>query len=233
MPEVAASTSPNFEWLYFAVSFTLGFLVGAAEVIARYKDEPLKVFYTFAGWGYSLFNGVISAIGYFILIRYQQSILPSITNDQLLLSLFAGFGAMFIARSKLFTIRTENGDSYPAGPDAVISTFLAAVDREIDRKRSADRQKIVFENVKQINQPDQAPLFIKVALGSYQNLSSAEKEVLSDIISEIQSDNQLPADLRLVAISFALLNISGEENYKQTMQSLKERIGDRVADRAA
>jgi hypothetical protein len=82
---------------------------------------------------------------------------------------------MIVMRSKLFNFKTEKGEEYAVGPDAVVSTFLASVDRKIDRGRSLRRQQIVFEKTALITDPGRVPDFLRTSLASYQNLSGAEK----------------------------------------------------------
>ncbi len=106
-------------------------------------------------------------------------------------SLVAGFGAMIVMRSKLFNFKTQSGEEFAIGPDAVLSTFLSSVDRNIDRNRSRRRQRIVIDSSAQIADPISAPAFLRTSLASYQNLSAAEKKDVDDVIHGVIGNKDL------------------------------------------
>ena len=215
------------------LSVLFGVLVGAAEIIVRYRDEPFAATFSGPGISYLALNGVISAASYFLLIFYDKSILPGLTGDRLLTSIVAGFGAMIVMRSKLFSFKTEGGEDYAIGLDAVLSTFLTSVDRRIDRNRSSKRQQLVYEEIVQIRgDPSKAAEFLRTSLASYQNLSDVEKRELNDVILKLQQEN-LDSHLKLMAMSFGFLNISGEANFKELMKHLKNYIDLPPADSAS
>jgi hypothetical protein len=207
-------------WLILSIAF--GVSVGAAELLGRYRDEPRLAVASGPGFWYLLLNGLISGIAYGLLVHYNDKIFVGLQNDRLLTSIVAGFGSMLVMRSKLFSFKTEGGETFAVGPDAVLSTFLRSVDRRIDRNRSAPRQKLVYDSVKTLRNPSLAASFIITSLASYQNLSDSEKATLSDIIQKVQGQADLPPQLKLMAICFGLLNVAGESNFKSLMEQLKE-----------
>ena len=207
-------------WLLLSIAF--GVSVGAAELLGRYRDEPQLAVASGPGFAYLLLNGLISGIAYGLLIHYNDKIFSGLQNDRLLTSIVAGFGSMLVMRSKLFSFKTEGGETFAVGPDAVLSTFLRSVDRRIDRNRSAPRQKLVYDSVKTIRNPSLAANFLITSLASYQNLSDSEKATLSDIIKKVQGQADLPPQLKLMAICYGLLNVAGESNFKSLMEQLKE-----------
>jgi hypothetical protein len=214
------------------LSMLFGVLVGAAEIIARYRDEPFAATFSRPGISYLALNGVISAAAYFLLVYYDKSILPGLAGDRLLTSIVAGFGSMIVMRSKLFSFKTEGGEDYAIGLDAVLSTFLMSVDRRIDRNRSSKRQKLVYEEVAKISDLSKAPDFLRISLASYQNLSDAEKKELDDVILKLQAENLDPR-LKLMAMGFGFLNISGEANFKELMKQLKSYVDSLPPDSAS
>jgi hypothetical protein len=211
--------TPNLGFLLLSVLF--GTLVGAAEIIARYRDEPFEATFSRPGIFYLALNGLISAAAYLILSSYKMSIFPVLADDNFLTSVVAGFGSMLIMRSKLFNFRTEGGEQYAIGPDAVLSTFLTSVDRRIDRNRSAKRQQLVYDEVNLINNPsNKAHEFLRASLGSYQNLSEVEKGELNEVIVKFQKE-EIDPKVGLIALCFSFLNISGEKNFKKLMKQLR------------
>ncbi len=207
-------------WLILSIAF--GFSVGAAELLGRYRDEPQLAVASGPGFAYLLLNGLIAGLAYGLLVHYSDKIFTGLQNDRLLTSIVAGFGSMLVMRSKFFSFKTEGGETFAVGPDAVLSTYLRSVDRRIDRNRSAPRQKLVYDSVKTIRNPSLAASFLITSLASYQNLSDTEKATLSDIIQKVQGQADLPPQLKLMAICFGLLNVAGESNFKSLMEQLKE-----------
>ena len=209
-----------YAYPYLSLSILLGLLTGAAEVVARYRDEPFAATFSLPGISYLALNGVFSGCAYVLLTRYKGGIFPALTDD-LMRSIVAGFGAMVIMRSKLFNFKTEGGEEYAVGPDAVVSTFLSSVDRKIDRYRSSRRQQIVFDKSAVIRDPNAAPAFLRASLASYQNLGVAEKRDLDSAIQQVIADTNLEPRLKLMAICFGLLNVCGEKNFSDLMELLR------------
>ena len=224
MAEAVHSFPLADNWRYLLLTVLFGVSVGATEIVARYKDEPWRAVLRTPGLIYCALNGSVSAVAFFLLVYYKGEVFTNLGSDKLLTSIVAGFGAMVILRSKLFTFQTEAGETYAVGPEAVLSTILSTIDREIDRKQSARRQALMKElpEIADSGRANQAIEFIRTSLGSYQNLSAAEKTVFGQIISDVQEQSQLSPALQLTAISFGLMKITGEENYKALMSALKE-----------
>ncbi|HEY3027374.1 MAG TPA: hypothetical protein VGJ55_14585 [Pyrinomonadaceae bacterium] len=208
--------------VYIILTVVFGALVGASEIASRYRDEPFLAIVSLPGRVYLTFNGLVSAAAYYLLIHYKDKIFPGLGDDLLLASMVAGFGSMVIMRSKLFNFKTENGESYSVGPDAVVSTLLSTVDRNIDRYRSFDRQALVYKETTRIGKPSEAPVFLRTFLASYQNLSEKEKTELNKTIDDILKRTDLDDNLKLMAISFGFLNISGDANFKALMELLDQ-----------
>ena len=91
-----------------ATSF-FGVFVGLSEILSHYRDEPLAAAATAFGMAYLILNGLLSLAAFAVLRAYPTQIFPTLQNDYLLTAVFAGFGAMAIFRSKLFTYRSDDG----------------------------------------------------------------------------------------------------------------------------
>ncbi|MDY3554716.1 hypothetical protein R5W24_003845 [Gemmata sp. JC717] len=208
----------KLDW-YWALAIGLGTLVGASEIISRYRDEPGAALLCLHGLIYLIINGIISGAAYKLLRHYSDSLIPAIKNDHLLTAIVAGFGAMIVMRSKLFSFRSSSGEEFAVGPDAVISIFLKSVDRAIDRWRSVSRQRLVFQLTQGIEYSPRVPSFFKASIAAYQNLTDSEKTELKEIIEGVES-GQIEDQLKFVAMAFGFLNISGEANFSELMGNL-------------
>jgi hypothetical protein len=220
----------GFNWLLRTTQFDryclaaafFGALVGVSELISRYRDEPYVAVSSKYGLVYIAINSVISAFALGLLRRYSDKVFPSLKDDPLLMSCVAGFGAMVVMRSKLFTLKTPTGEEVAVGPDAAITNFLRSVDRAVDRSRSRKRQALIFEMTRNLAFDVRVSDFFKGHLVAYQNLTNDEKSEISKIIDDVKQRSDLDPQLKLMAISFGFLNISGEEGYRELMTHLKK-----------
>lgn len=219
VPIVQAFINEHQYYLVLAVIF--GAMVGASEIISRYRDEPYRATFSPPGRIYMLLNGLISLAAYVLLVKYRASILPALGTDNLLTSVVAGFGAMMFMRSKLFNFRTEGGENFSVGPDAVLSTFLSSVNRRVDRFLSAIRQEMVYQEAVTILKPQNAPKFLEIYLTAYQNIPAEEKKEMADDIKAVLDRTDLDDQLKLMAISFGFMNIGGYKNFKALMALLR------------
>jgi hypothetical protein len=173
------------------------------------------------GLAYVAVNALVAALAYGLLVRYPTQLLPAVTGDPLLSALAAGFGAMVLLRSKLFIFRSDDGKEYPIGPSIVIETLLRVLDRKIDRLRASERQRRVFEQMKDIADFETSAGYLEASLLSFQNLSEEEKREIATVIEQYRQATSWAPSLRTMAVGFAFLTIAGEENFDQVIGNLK------------
>lgn len=222
-PSEGSAVNGKLIAFYFLAAF-FGAGVGASEIVSRYRDEPFNTLVTPPARWYMLLNASISAAAFFLLVHYQGQIFSGLGQDLFLTSIVAGFGAMVVMRSKLFSFKTEGGgETFSVGPEAVLVIFLSSVDRQIDRQRAAQRQVLVFKETMQISDPANAPDFLRAFLVSYQNLTNDEKAKINNEIKTAYASPDLKTPLlKFMAVAFAFLNIMGEKNFKSIISLLKQ-----------
>jgi hypothetical protein len=208
-------------WAWAFVAAVCGTIVGVSEIVSRYRDEPMRATVNRYGLGYVAINAAVAVLAYGLLVRYPTQILPSVTGDGLLGALAAGFGAMVLLRSKLFIFRSDDGKEYPIGPSIVIETLLRVLDRKIDRLRASERQRRVFEQMKDISDFEAAAGYLEASLLSFQNLSEEEKKEIAAVIEQYRAALGWAPALRTMAVGFAFLTIAGEENFDQVIANLR------------
>jgi hypothetical protein len=213
-------------WL--GIVFALGAITGASEITTRYRDEPLRAVANRYGGLYLLLNGVIALAAYGLLLRYPTRILPDLQGDRLILALIAGLSAMLVMRSKLLTVQSESGQDYSIGPAAVIESFLALLDRKIDRQRASKRQRLVHGSLGAVAEFALAAAYLEASLLSFQNLSEQEKRDIAQVIEQYRARIEWPERLRVMAIGFAFLTIAGEENFSEVIGTMKNYLDAEV-----
>jgi hypothetical protein len=197
-----------------------GGIVGASELLSRYRDEPMRALATVAGASYVYLNALVSALTYGLLTRYADGLLPGLADDPLMTSIVAGFGAMAILRSKFFTLRTASGESISVGPDAAISAFLDAADRGVDRARASQRLALVFGEASKVQRADGGPDFMEISIAALQNLSDEDKTRFVNRIESVRG-SAYTAQLKLQALCYELLTLIGERNFVDLMNNLQ------------
>ena len=216
----------NRLFLWSAVTFTFGLLVGLSEILSRYRDEPLLAATTAAGTAYALLNGAISLAAFAVIRRYPKQIFSGLENDLFLTAIVAGFGAMAVFRSKLFTFRTPDGKEIPIGPSIVLDSILRTIDNKIDRKRATERQEQVFRSMLPLHDFANISKYVLASLNSFQNLSDTDKSDIKQVIDDYSKRNEWPDTLKSLGLGFAFLNIAGEENYDEVMRNINDFVKD-------
>jgi hypothetical protein len=203
-------------------SFILGALVGFAEILSRYRDEPLLTTFTVSGMAYLAINGTISAVAFAVLRRYPTQIFSGLNGDLFLTAVVAGFGAMAVFRSKLFSFKSSDGSEVPIGPAIVLDTILKMIDHKIDRRRATDRQTRVFNSMFGIKDFSGTADYIEASLNSFQNLSEDDKKAISEGIKDLKTRTNWPDTLKCLALGFAFLTVAGDENFDLVVSNIKK-----------
>ena len=131
----------------------IGLVVGLAELVARYRDDPLRAVGTVPAIFYALVNVAATVLALWFLknvwtVFQNGSELEVVTRTKQVLA--AGFGAIAIFRSSIFTLRVGDSD-IAVGPSLLLDILLAAADRAVDRNMAAPRARIVGDIMKSVS----------------------------------------------------------------------------------
>jgi len=209
---------------YYVIAAFCGFAVGTAEIASRYKDEPKKVIRCTWSAAYYIFNALLSVAAFAVLVASGTVSNDSGNMDKLSYALLAGFGAMVLLRSKLFNVKTEAGEKVSIGPEYVVDTFLAVIDREIDRLRAYHRADLVKTVMKDIDFTKAAIPLSTLMTNSMQNVSEAELKEFGRRIKEARDSNELSNQDKAYALGFHILDIAGEEFLNRVFDKELRRI---------
>jgi len=223
---VSAETS-SWDWrliLAIVTAFLFGSLVGLSEILTRYRDEPIRASFNLYGCAYLTFNGLVALGAFWLLRRYSNEIFPAVAGDLFLTAIAAGFGAMVVMRSKLFTYNSPDGNEFAVGPAIVIDTVLGTIDMKIDRLRAAERQERVYAQLRDVTDFESAAQYLEASLLSFQNLSEQQKSDVSSVVADYR-DSAWDSRLKVMALGFAFLTIAGEDNFDQVVASMKRFVG--------
>lgn len=203
----------------YLVVMGLGAIVGFVEILARYKDAPFKVSFSPPGILYILINAGVSALALWGVrlfdIKFQDN--PNMTADMIRWTQVgvSGLMAMTLFRSSLFMFRVGDQD-VSVGPNAILQILLVAVDKEVDRRRGAQRARIVEDAMEGIVLQDAVKNLPAVVIALMQNLSDKDQD---EIVALVKTTGEalkegVPERTVTLTLGLGLINVVGEDILK-------------------
>jgi hypothetical protein len=204
--------------------FVLGALVGAGELVSRFRDEPTRAIASVPGLLYLTVNGLASASALVALLTLGWDPAPkSAEQTRLLQILAAGFGAMAVFRTALFTVRVS-GTDIGVGPVAFLQIMLAAIDRAVDRKRARERAERVLAIMDALTFTDLFASLPAFAFALMQNLSPDDKTAISDQVKTLAT-SPMPEEAKVLNLGLLLMNYVGEAVLEEAVRALRKQLG--------
>lgn len=201
--------------LTYFVTFVLGMATAFAEIIEKFRDEPLKAFRTPQAVAYHTLNGSIAAFALFV-IRLNE--IPFDTELQRMNAvLFAGVGSMLIMRSRLFNVKVGNEDM-AFGPEQIINIYLRYMERAIDRVRAQSRIDVVRKWMMNLDY-EHISDYTRTMLDSAQTLTIEKRQKIDTEMNSIGSEGPDDPQLKSYKLGFLLLTEMGEDFLFQLFQS--------------
>lgn len=215
---IGAPDGPTPEYPFRAANYGftvgIGLLVGATELIARYRDKPFEPLLSSAGLFYMLINAGASALAYYIVLH-----LGLLTGQhEVIRVLTAGLAAMAFFRSGLFKVRL-GGDDVTVGPNLVLQILLDALDRTYDRERAQPRSAAVQEIMAGISFDVAQRSLPRLCYNLMQNVSDEEMASL-DLEVRAIDESEGNDDAKALTLGLTLLNLVGQEVLKAAVDAL-------------
>lgn len=187
----------------------IGALVGAGELIVRYRDDPGQALLCGAAILYIGINAATSLAAYGLIQAFGWGFgQPSGTDAQHWTQvLVAGFGAMAVLRSSLFLVKVGDKD-VGIGPSGVIEGLLSAADRAVDRRRGCDRSEEVRNLLAGISWEQAREELPALCLGLMQNATPSEQQVLARTVTDLEAGD-LDSSVRVYLVGLGLMNLAG------------------------
>jgi len=204
-------------WIDWGLVAALGALVGASELVSRYKDDPISTIKSWPGIVYIAINGAASvaalglvhAYGWFGASRWTQL-------------LVAGVSAMAFFRTSLFVVRAGDRD-VPIGPSGFLQIFLSAADRAVDRKRASARSDAVATVMKDVDFAKAVQALPPYCLALMQSVSPDDQQVLRQSLDALQASGAAPS-VKSLLLGVELINVVGVDVLTTAVTSLRDQI---------
>jgi len=208
------------EWVIVAV---FGGLVGIGELIDRYRKAPVRYLWNVPAVFYVLLNAAASLAALGLIQTFDWKFGGS-TEGAIRWTrvLVAGFGAMALFRTSLFTVRA-GGQDIGVGPVAFLQVFLAAADHSLDRRQTRTRAMKASELMKGVEYAKAYQVLPPYCLGVIRDVPAEQQAELAKLLAVIdQADFEDSVKVRLLGIELA--NVVGEDVLKDAVDSLKDEI---------
>jgi hypothetical protein len=207
----------DWTWLDWAGAAALGGLVGASELVSRYKDNPAAALKTWPAIFYISVN-IIASVAALGLIRGYGWFGPA----RLTQILMAGVSAMAFFRTSLFVVRAGDRD-VGVGPSGFLQIFLAAADRDVDRARAAARSDAVAKVMKGVDFDKALQILAPYCIALLQNLSPEDQGVLERVLERLKEREAEP-NVKVLLLGIELMNVVGVDVLTTAVKSLDEQI---------
>jgi Big-like domain-containing protein len=212
-------------WFYrrYIAALYIGALVGASELVARYRDAPERALWTVPATLYVLINAVASTTAMYVVTRF--GIVKGETSERIIVTqiFLAGFGAMAFFRTSIFTYRVGDQD-IGIGPVAFLQVILKASDRAVDRLRANERAAAVDKSMAGVSFNRAQAALTTFCLALMQNVPPDEQKTVSDSVNSLKASTVLDDDTKAKSLGLALMNVVGDKVLATAVERLRTQI---------
>ena len=196
----------------------LACLVGAGELMGRYRDAPFQVLATVAGLAYIALHGIAAGMAYVLIDRGNFLQLEGSGNREILQLMTAAFGTFAFFRSSFFVVRMD-GKDVGVGPALLWQTLLDATDRAVDRARARPRSQAVREIMSGIDFDRAVAALSEFCFRLMQNESEEERKAHATRAEELKASAMDPL-AKTYNLGLSLMNIVGEHVLREAVLAL-------------
>ena len=205
-----------WDWV---VAGTLGALVGLGSIISRYRDEPFHVLRTLPAIFYMLLNAAVSVFALYLARVYSWGF--GMTGDEPVRwaqVLGAGTGAMILIRSSFLTVH-NGSENIQIGPNSLLQSLFAAIDREVDRVRAEARAASVSRIMQNVSFERAYMTLPAYAFALMQNLDKEAQMQFGKVVKTIYT-TPVSDHTKALLLGAQLLNLVGEDVLEAAVKGL-------------
>jgi hypothetical protein len=195
----------------FLIASSFGAMIGAGELVSRYRDEPGRALTTLPAILYLAINAGASGAALWLIREVGLVKTPKIeeSSSRWAQVFMAGFGAMVVFRSSIFTARSDGRD-VAIGPAHFLQAFLRAIDQAVDRRRGLARDEVVGRVMKDVSFDKAYKVLTAHCLGLLNNTTKEDQAELGRMVDSIRKSD-MPQSAKSRLLGLALLNVVGQE----------------------
>jgi len=210
--------------LDYVMVAALGLLVGAGELVSRYKDAPAGALRSGAAVFYVLLNVAASVIALALIRIFDWKFGVAAGGAALRWTQVsvAGTGAMALFRTSLFTVHAGDRD-VGVGPGSFLQIFRDAADRAVDRLQARARGNTVSKLMEGISYEKASHGLTTYCLALMQNVPDDEQLALDKSLTLLNGADIDPA-IKVRILGLNLLNVVGPNVLTAAVESLRKEM---------
>jgi hypothetical protein len=199
----------------------IGMLVGASELLTRYRDSSSAALRNVPAALYLAINATASIAAFGVAHIAGWKFGTDASGNELLCLQVAvgGFGSIALFRSSLFLVH-PSGEDVNVGPANILQSLLDATNREIDRTRGSERFPEVAKMMQGVRFSEAYKVLPTVVLASMQNLSDDEQAQLATQL-KVLADSKLEDWAKSLTLGLTLEALIGRRVLAAAVATLK------------
>lgn len=202
----------------------LGLLVGAAELVGRYRDAPGDALRTRPALVYMALNVAASLLALTLIRGYGWTFnAVGEVQQRWTQALVAGLGAMALFRTSLFIVRAGDKD-IAVGPGGFLQIFRDAADRAVDRMRAQNRSVNVANLMKGLDYTKAAEGLVPYSLALMQNVSDEDQQKLQRGVELLTADPTIDDAIKVRILGLHLVNVVGPAVLIAALDALRDEL---------
>jgi hypothetical protein len=203
-----------------------GVLVGASELVSRYRDAPWNAIRNPASAAYVAVNALAAAATLALLRIFDVTFgIQDVTGQRAVQVLVSGFSAIAVLRTSLFIVRV-GGRDVGVGPATLLQVLLFATDRDVDRRRAQQRAKAVTDALKGLSYADVGEALPNYCLTLMQNVPDTEQVEVRQRLKGI-ADSTMEDALKVNAVGLTLMTVVGQRVLEAAANTARTRLLER------
>jgi hypothetical protein len=209
----------------------IGLAVAYVELLARYRDNPLRAVASWPATAYGLINGGVALLGAWWMVQFapqlvaQSSHLIPAPIDGVKLAIVAGFGSLAVLRTSLLKLRMSSGGDISVGPAVIIDQLLSVVDRSVDRHLAQHRAVVASRLATQIEFDRDRTALVSLCIVLLQNISPTEQQQMTSVSQALAGRTDINSATKAVSLILALLGLVGETVLNEAVKQVIPRAG--------
>jgi hypothetical protein len=216
-------------WIDFLFVVVLGLSLGAAELMGRYSDSPVRIFMSGYAWIYLAINGGLAALSLFLIQSLDLNFTldptdPTAVDDakqRIFNVIAAGLGGAAFFRAAVMKTKV-GGTDVAIGPAFLIDTLLTVTDREVDRFSARRRADDIAEMMSNINLDQASQLLIPFCTALMQNVTAAEREDLRQSVLALGKDTSIDSQTKPMLLGLKLVDVVGFAVLQSAVDALRD-----------
>jgi hypothetical protein len=208
--------------LNYLIAAGLGALLGVAELLSRYRDNPVRIGRRGASWAYLAVNAAASAFALLLIDRFGWDFGQAGDGLRTTQVLMAGLGSAILFRSSLFIFKVGD-ENVGMGPSLVLTSLLGAADRAVDRDQASERLRSAGQVAQRMSFAKAKDSLVATCLAATANVSAEDAAQLRTAVQALESSPMSDKEKSLV-LGMLIIDTVGA----QVLTNAVTQLGDEI-----